>query len=143
MANVRDVAQYILNKTGKITTWKLQKLVYYAQAWHLVWDEEPLFSEEIQAWANGPVCPDLYDYHKGNFHIGKIRNANPGALNSSESESVDAVLDYYKDFNGQQLSDFTHEEIPWCIARKGLSSSERGERVISHESLAEYYGSLE
>ena len=39
MASVRDVAQYVLSKTGKITTWKLQKLIYHAQAWRLVWDE--------------------------------------------------------------------------------------------------------
>ena len=50
MASVHDVAECILSQTGGITTWKLQKLVYYAQAWHLVWDEEPLFDEEIQAW---------------------------------------------------------------------------------------------
>ncbi len=141
MANVRDVAQYVLNRTGKITTWKLQKLVYYAQAWHLVWEEESLFDEEIQAWANGPVCPDLYRYHKGNFHIQKIRGADSNALSSDERESVDAVLDHYAEFTGQQLSDLTHQELPWCRARKGLPSSERGERVISHESMSEYYGS--
>ncbi|WP_307850044.1 MULTISPECIES: type II toxin-antitoxin system antitoxin SocA domain-containing protein [unclassified Saccharopolyspora] len=42
-----------------MTAMKLQKLVYYSQAWHLVWDERPLFDEPVQAWANGPVVPDL------------------------------------------------------------------------------------
>jgi uncharacterized phage-associated protein len=42
---------------------KLQKLVYYAQAWALVWDDEPIFDEEIEAWANGPVVRGLYEAH--------------------------------------------------------------------------------
>lgn len=69
MADVFDVAAYILNKQGRMTTMKLQKLCYYAQAWHLVWAEKPLFDEPIQAWANGPVCPELYQAHKGKFDI--------------------------------------------------------------------------
>lgn len=57
MANVFDVAQYIVNKTGRISSIKLQKLVYYSKAWSLVWDDDPLFTEEVQAWAHGPVVP--------------------------------------------------------------------------------------
>ena len=57
--NVFDVVDYILNKLGKMSVLKLQKLVYYSQAWSLVWDEKQLFDEEIQAWANGPIIKDL------------------------------------------------------------------------------------
>ena len=47
MANVFDVAKYILQRTGKISTWKLQKLCYYSQAWTLAWTGKPLFEEEF------------------------------------------------------------------------------------------------
>jgi hypothetical protein len=30
---------------------KLQKLVYYANGWHVVWEEAELFPEHIEAWA--------------------------------------------------------------------------------------------
>ena len=60
MATVFDVAFYILDKLGDMSTMKLQKLCYYAQAWSLAWDGFPLFDEEFQAWANGPVCRELY-----------------------------------------------------------------------------------
>ena len=53
MATVFDVAAYILKQRGEITTMKLQKLVYYCQAWHLVWEDEPLFRERIFATATG------------------------------------------------------------------------------------------
>ena len=48
---------------------KLQKLIYYSQAWSLVWDDEPLFPERIEAWINGPVVPELYERHKGEFKV--------------------------------------------------------------------------
>lgn len=60
MANVFDVAKYILEVKGTMSTMKLQKLCYYAQAWSLVWDDKPLFGEEFEAWANGPVCRELF-----------------------------------------------------------------------------------
>ena len=50
MASVLDAAAYMLQRCGPMTTWKLQKLVYYAQAWSLVWDDDALFDEEIEAW---------------------------------------------------------------------------------------------
>ena len=67
MASVFDVAKYILQKTKSISTFKLQKLVYYSQVWSLIRDDKPLFNNKIFAWANGPVCKELYDFHKGQF----------------------------------------------------------------------------
>ena len=60
MADVFDVAKYILEKQGSMTTMKLQKLVYYSQAWSIVWDEKPIFAERIEAWASGPVVRELW-----------------------------------------------------------------------------------
>lgn len=54
--NVFDVAKYILHELGAIQVWKLHKLIYYCQAWSLVWDDEPLFEENFYAWDNGPLC---------------------------------------------------------------------------------------
>ena len=69
MATVFDVAKYILRKCGRISTWKLEKLCYYSQAWTMAWDEIPLFNEDFEAWANGPVCPEFFKEHKGMFSI--------------------------------------------------------------------------
>ena len=65
MASVQDVAAYILEKQGGMTAMKLEKLVYYSQSWSLVWDEKPLFGEDIQAWANGPVMYALTEGQPG------------------------------------------------------------------------------
>jgi len=143
MATVFDVAAYILEKCGAMSAMKLQKLCYYAQAWSLVLDDEPLFSENIEAWTNGPVIPDLYKKHKGIFKIdvGSI-GGNSNVLTEKQKETIDAVCDSYFKLNAQQLSDLTHSEAPWQNARKILGNFERGHEVISLADMSEYYSSL-
>ncbi len=142
MANVFDVAKYILEKQGSMTTMKLQKLVYYSQAWSIVWDEKPLFAEEIQAWASGPVVQELYKEHKGEFQISVLDKGNTDNLKSEEKETLNAVLQAYGDKPAQWLSDLTHMEQPWNEARKGIPLGENCENEITQASLAEYYSSL-
>lgn len=143
MANVFDVAQYILDKRGRLTTWKLQKLCYYSQAWSLVWDGEPLYKEKIEAWANGPVVPALYEKHRGKFYINSI-DGNPQKLNRTQRETVDAVLKAYGKKPSSWLSASTHRERPWKDARSRahLALGERGNSVIRLDDMAEYYEGL-
>lgn len=143
MANVLDVAAYILNKKGSITTWKLQKLVYYSQAWSLVWDDSPIFNEPIEAWANGPVVRRLFEAHRGQFSVLNIPNSDINNLTSEEKATIDSVIEYYGGETSQFLSDLTHMEDPWRKAREGVPDDCRSDKVISLESMAEYYGSLE
>ncbi|RAV33214.1 Panacea domain-containing protein [Corynebacterium heidelbergense] len=143
MPTVKDVAAYVLNEAGPMTAMKLQKMVYYSKAWHLVWEERSLFPEPIQAWANGPVCPELYQQHRGQFRVspGDI-NGDPDALADFEKESIDVVLQFYRDFTAVELSDLTHSEDPWKDARKGLAPGERCQNVISEAAMAEFYEAL-
>ena len=140
--SVFDVASYILEKKGEMTTMKLQKLVYYCQAWSLVWDSEPLFRESIEAWANGPIVRNLYDEHKGKFKISSLGKGNPGKLDGDQQQTVEAVLDFYGDQSPHYLSNLTHAEDPWRNARVGLAPGERGDQKVTHDSMGEYYESL-
>jgi uncharacterized phage-associated protein len=144
MINVFDVARYILEKQVQISAMKLQKLIYYSQAWSLVWDDKALFDNTIEAWANGPVVRDFYDIHRGHYQISMtlLANLEKNKLNVEQKETVDAVLEAYGDKSAQWLSEQTHIEAPWLKARTGLSDNERGDEIITLESMAEYYGSL-
>ena len=126
MANVLDVAAYILSKQSPITAMKLQKLVYYSQAWSLVWDEKPLFESEVQAWRNGPVVPELYQAHKGQFQIESLPGGDIDKLADEEKETIDSVLEVYGDKSSQWLSDLTLMEDPWNHARKGIPLNSSG-----------------
>ncbi len=138
---VHDVAALILQQRGEMTAMKLQKLVYYSQAWSLVWDDAPLFSEEIEAWANGPVVRTLYKRHQGDFIV-RSWTGNPENLTANQRDTIDKVLEFYGGMSSQALSDLTHQEAPWVDARKGLGPTDRGSRVISLASMVEYYSGL-
>ena len=92
MADVQDVAAYIVARFGRIDTFKLQKLLYYSQAWHLVWDGEPLFEDEIEAWAAGPVVRSVYVGHRGCYQVdswrGGTRRRSRGASEPRSTRSV-------------------------------------------------------
>lgn len=142
IVSVFDVSKYILNKSVTMTTMKLQKLVYYCQAWSLVWDEEPLFKEKIEAWANGPIVRDLFNQHRNMFKINSISKGSISKLTKDQRETIDGVLNYYGKKDSQWLSELTHNEDPWRNARTGLSPGERGNKEITHASMMEYYNGL-
>lgn len=144
MANVFDTATYILERSGTMSTMKLQKLCYYAQAWSLVWDDFPLFEEDFQAWANGPVCPELFFKTKGKFSVNASdETGGTGDLSDNQKDTIDKVLDYYGVHDAQWLSQLTHLEDPWNWARQGVPSGKGCSNVITKESMAKYYGGLE
>lgn len=144
-ASVFDVAQYILSKSVRLNTWKLQKLCYYSQAWSLVWDEKPLFNERIEAWANGPVVTALYQRHKGRFYItDKNITGEPSKITKRQRDTIDVILDSYGKKSSSWLSELTHSEPPWRDARRraNLSYGERGNAEIMLDEMAEYYGAI-
>lgn len=142
MANVFDVAKYILEKQGSMTTMKLQKLVYYSQAWSLVWDEKPIFEERIEAWASGPVVRELYEEHRGVFVITDLGKGNIDNLEPEQKETIDAVLEAYGGKSAQWLADLTHMEKPWNDARQGIPIGQNCDNEITLASMSEYYSSL-
>lgn len=142
MARVLDVAAYILEQTGSVSTMKLQKLVYYSQAYSLVKQGEPLFSDRIEAWENGPVVPSLFARHRGEFVISKgfFDPAVSTALMPGERHAIDHVLSRLKSWTGAQLSELTHREDPWREARGSLPPTARSDARISLDAMTAYYG---
>ena len=138
-----DVGKYILEQGGEMSTWKLQKLCYYSQAWHYTWAERRLITEDFQAWRNGPVCPELYELHKDKFIVSA--DDLPGdssKLSTDGKESINVVLEDYGSRSPYELREQTHSEDPWLKARKNLPPDVHSEEIISLESMGEYYGSL-
>jgi len=143
MASVHDVASYILYKQGSMSTWKLQKLAYYSQAWSLVWDEKPLFDAQIQAWADGPVIPELYRLHRGKYSVARWPEGSGARLTKAEKETIDGVLASYGELSGRQLSLITHNESPWKDAREGLAPTERSTKQIKTADMKAFYSWLD
>ena len=139
MEDVRDIALWFLSKDS-MTHKKLQKLCYYAQAWHYALLSKPLFTEEIQAWIHGPVCPALYTRYSfyGWTPIKKFRK-EPFKFSAETLSVLRAVYNTYAKFTGEQLEALTHSESPWREARGNLKPYEPSEATISVESMKKYY----
>lgn len=143
MASVFNVARYVLNHVGSMTAMKLEKLVYYCQAWSLAGDGVPLFDEDYEVWVNRPVCQTLFQFSQGQFWVSaKEMQGSSDALNEEQKETIQAVLDYYGDKDAQWLSRLTHMEDPWKEARRGTPTGMLSHQIITKESMAMYYGGI-
>ncbi len=138
MITADDVAYYILDRHA-MTAMKMQKLVYYAQAWHLARTGGPLFAEPIEAWVNGPVVRELYDQHRGQFSLSGWQSGDPTALSRGQRTLLDEILGTYGQRSAAWLSQLTHGEEPWQSARKGISDSARSAAIIDPAVMERYY----
>lgn len=120
MASARDVAKYFLSfsdeETGDlISNLKLQKLIYYAQGFHLALFNSPLFDEPIEAWQHGPVVPDVYHAYKeyGGQGIPTPTGSDFSCFTDEQKDVLDEVYAVYGQFSAWKLRNMTHEEAPW------------------------------
>jgi uncharacterized phage-associated protein len=139
-----DIAEYFIwlaNETGSfISNLKLQKLVYYSQAWYLAIYEQPLFSEDFQAWVHGPVVPELYDRYK-RFSWQPIQAEPTPSFSENVTSFLEEVADTYFACDAYELERMTHLEDPWLRARNSLPPDATSNEVIRKEWMQEYYGS--
>lgn len=147
-ADIDDVCDYIILKHGDgLTHLKLQKLMYYAQAWHLALYREPLFQGKFQAWIHGPVNREIYDRFRdqkslyGLIHTDDIRQTfDMDDIRVEVTAHLNEILDEYARFTGSELEELTHTEAPWIEARKGFRPSQRCETEIDDNLMAHFYG---
>ncbi|MCH4855715.1 Panacea domain-containing protein [Bifidobacterium pseudolongum] len=141
MTTIVDVADYILNKYGTMTTMKLQKLTFYAQAQALAVTGHPLFEEDFEAWKGGPVSRALYAKHRGMFliHPGELTGTSPQPVAKHEEAIIGSACDSLSALTGNQLSRRTHSEKPWQEARGDALPNAASSEVISKESIRRFY----
>lgn len=142
MLSVFNVAAYILETKGKMTTMKLQKLVYYCQAWSLAWDNRPLFREPIEAWINGPVVRELFQQTRGTYQISEMNLGDVRKISGRNKRTIDAITEFYGNESPDRLIALTHSENPWKNARKGYEVYELSAKEITRDSMKKYYREL-
>lgn len=125
-----------------ITHLKLQKLVYYAQAWSLASRGVPLFQEDLQAWAHGPVAPSVFRAFRGHGMDPIPAPARVPSLDPETVELLEEVLDVYGEHSAKKLEMLTHRESPWREARGDLPAEARSDAIISKEAMRTFYGNL-
>jgi uncharacterized phage-associated protein len=120
---------------------KLQKLLYYLQAWSLGIYKLPFLKCEFEAWVHGPVCRELYDRFKGLYSfVSCAPREFTREIAEADRDFIDYILENYGGFSGSELESMTHQEDPWIEARKGLTTYQASNKVISQEKMQDYYG---
>jgi len=125
-----------------VSNLKLQKLLYYAQAWYLALRDQPLFPERIEAWVHGPAVPPVYGHFKGWAWQPIGDDVSAPRLSQDLHNHLSQVMRQYGPMSAYQLELLTHREKPWRDARKGLAPDEPSTAVISHQSMKDYYRAL-
>ncbi|WP_350280485.1 type II toxin-antitoxin system antitoxin SocA domain-containing protein [Kribbella sp. HUAS MG21] len=139
MATADDVAAAVIAQVGLLDAMKLEKLVYYSQAWHLAITDAPLFDDPIEAWRDGPVVDHLYQQHRKKRAVAVWPAGEPRAIGDRGRRVIALVCMEYGQKSGEELSRLTHSEEPWRVAWGGRSPFARGRTPISHGSMAKFY----
>lgn len=158
--DVLDIARYIINKCNEkgiiISNLKLQKLLYFVQGYTFAFDGHRCFSNKIQAWDYGPVCPDAYHEFKkyGAMNIPPVHECievtfdshdniswdtvpfDSSKIDSDTRETIDAVVNNYAPFSATKLVDITHNQLPW---KKTYFSHPSEKNVTIDEQLIKKY----
>ncbi len=116
-----------------ISNLKLQKLLYYAQGFHLAMNAAPLFIEEIRAWQHGPVVPQLYRKYRefGATALPTPEGFDPTEVDADAQEVIEEAYSVYGQYSAWGLRNLTHDELPW------KDTPTNG--VIAHEAMRRYF----
>lgn len=138
MPNSKQVAEYFICLTDPdvgeiISNLKLQKLVYYAQGFHLAMHITPFFDEDILAWEHGPVVEELYHEYKayGAQAIPQPKEFDDSVFSDIQKNLLKEVYEVYGQFSAWKLRNMTHSEAPWIETPKN--------EVISHELMTSFF----
>lgn len=149
--NVFDVADWFLKKSP-ISPKRLQKLVYYTQAWgfalfdkSFMGDNNDSDNAQFEAWAHGPVNHDLYSkYKEYGWNLIETPENDGFNFDSSQQDLLESIWETYGSYSPNEIENLTHSENPWINARK-RSNAKDGEscnELITPEDMREYYLSI-
>ena len=149
MYKVLDVARFVINycndKGYDISNLRLQKQLYFIQAYYLgIKNKSALFNEDFEAWDFGPVVPCVYQEFKsfGGNDIPKVTryfenltivDYNENIISKSDRANICHVVELLKNVSTSKLVSITHGQTPWMDAY-GLPNN-----IITKESIERYF----
>lgn len=146
------LAKHVINKVIakglSISHLKLQKLIYFINAWHLAYFDQPLVADDFEAWVHGPVSRKVWDHFKHESTLNDELDKR-ACESDFERETTDDqrdlvmnVINTYSCASPHALEDITHAEPMWIQARKGLHCYEPCDNKMDLQAIKEYYQSL-
>ncbi|MGI6382054.1 MAG: Panacea domain-containing protein [Tissierellaceae bacterium] len=150
-----DLSDYIIAYCNlyslEISNKKLQKLMYYCQAWTLALHDEKLIDNDFEAWIHGAVLRPIYfkysRYGYNNIHMEKdisnnILDRAKHTIPNYKLDLINKVLEIYGSYSADELEDMNHSEAPWIAARGCLNNKEICDEKIDNVLMQRYYKSI-
>ncbi|MFL4475546.1 Panacea domain-containing protein [Paeniglutamicibacter sp. MACA_103] len=134
-----DLAAFIVQRLGRIETLKLQKLLYYCNAWNLALRGRPMFPDQIEAWKHGPVISSIYTMHRKETSVDSWEAGDATRVSMPDQDLATAVINLYGARSGWALRNLTHKEDPWMAAWDRCGHGERYGEVITEDEMGAYY----
>jgi uncharacterized phage-associated protein len=142
-------AKYLIGKSrsaapgseaSRMSPLKLQKILFFAQGWHLGIYGKPLFDDPVLAWKFGPVVQDVYATfrHFGDQNIAMTDwHCSTGAqvTDPEDKAFLDRIFAEYAVESASDLVERTHNTDPWLDAWGSPLS-----RVIPLPAMERYFG---
>jgi len=147
MTTATQVAEYLIGlahtRGVSINNAKLQRLLYYVQAWHLALRNRPLFGDRFQAWIYGPAIPHVYwAYDPHGWQEIPCPESIP-VLPDVETAFIHEVAEGYLPLDEWELEDLARSEAPWLNARGGIPIEDPSTAEISEDDMCAYYRRIE
>ena len=140
MYSVYDVAEYIIWRETKqkrpVSNLRLQKLLYFVQAYFLCTMAQPCFDSVIEAWDFGPVVPEIYHEYKiyGSSCIPAPQIFDLHHFRSDDLARIDTMLDQCASQTTNRLVTITHAQDPWRDAYQNPFGNR-----ITNDAIIRYY----
>ena len=149
--SVYGIANAFINKAAehgqKLSHMQIQKLIYFANGYHLGATEKPMIDHTFEAWDYGPVIPNLYHQLKKfggkpitgmcGTHDWDTNTFSPAPIPTGDqraSRIIDFVWEKYGQYSALQLSDMSHAPgSPWektKAQRPGIKDADIPDQLI-------------
>lgn len=148
MAGAHDVAAMLISEqtaAGRtIDKMQLQKLLYLVQGANLEFWGEPAFRDPFQAYARGPVVPNVEQTYRsaveGAAPIPAAVGGPVAQLDDDVIETVRTVLRYFGGWTGPDLEGYVKQPgSPWRQARGNVPDGEPSRAEIPVRLIAEWF----
>lgn len=135
------IAKYIIwhewEAKRPVSNLRLQKLLYFVQAYCIATDGVPLFEDKMYGWDFGPVVESVWRKYRfyGSMIIADIEDCSNAHIFKTDKERIDLMLEACSDKSNTELFDIASDQIPWKMANKGFTK----DREITIESMKRYF----
>ena len=156
--NVLDVCRHVINYSNEqnygISNLKLQKILYFIQAYFLTTEgnNKPCFNEKIEAWDFGPVVPEAYQeykqygcgdippitsylvFDKENIWNTRRIKFDDAVISETDKTNINKIVDKFANYSATDLVSLTHRQSPWIDAYTPCQNNE-----ITINAIKEYF----